>query len=69
LDQTTECTQNFACLSEDTIELCQVTKLVGKRLACVACQNGTTCAYRVPFGEVILCTCLVRGELSARYGI
>ena len=69
IEQTTECTQEFACLNDETIPLCEVTRLVGKRLACVACQEETSCAYRVATGAAPLCTCLVRGELFVRYGI
>jgi hypothetical protein len=68
LDKASSCPHNFACLSASTRKICRVVDSSGASV--FVKSDVQQCPYRLSFGvSHKLCTCPVRCELHARYGI
>ena len=69
LKQTTRCDKNFSCLSDGGEHLCKVMYFGSNKVCFVECSNGKSCAYIMPLGNSILCTCPTRKAILRQYGI
>jgi hypothetical protein len=66
-----DCPHDHACLSAETRSCCSVVDSVGNAVFVDIHRSGhESCPYRVSFGaKHRLCTCPLRNEIHARYGI
>lgn len=68
LDGAAACPHKYACLSAKTRHVCKVVDTT--RISVFVKSDGRPCPFRHSFGvSHKLCTCPVRYELYARYGI
>ena len=66
--ETTSCPHAFACLATGRCgdrEMCKVDHAYGEQVLRLASDVQLSCAYRVAFGYVQLCTCPIRDYLHA----
>ena len=68
LSQTTECTRDFACLT-DPGQLCRVENCVNNKVHFIQCRNDVKCNYQISFGYSFICSCPIRKEIYNRYGL
>jgi hypothetical protein len=65
---TTECTKEYACLSNENHELCPVIKNIEGKIHFIQCIVSRECNYKNSLGDSIYtCTCPVRKEIYNRY--
>jgi len=67
-EQTTRCSKDFSCLSDDTRNLCEIVHANGENVLFIN-QNPKSCSYKIPFGSSYICTCPTRYELYKKYGL
>jgi len=68
--QTTKCTKDFGCLSNEGHELCKVISSIASKVVLTDCADRLPCAYCIRFGtSLAVCTCPVRNELFNRFGM
>lgn len=69
LKEATRCENNFKCLKEDKSTLCKVESCFNNELHFIKCADTFFCNYKTPLGNLSICSCPVRRELSNKYGI
>ena len=68
--QTTKCSDNFACLNNDTWNTCSIEKdLQGAFLVIKTKKNKNTCPYCISYSDLFYCHCPSRREIYQRYKV
>ena len=67
IEATTRCRRGYDCIFNGNKPLCEVTQFLACQVYFVNCAPGSSCNYRVAFGEGFFCTCPVRQEIYNRY--
>jgi len=66
LNETTQCKDNYSCLTGGRVCLCEVTEYFTHRIMFVKPMNAG-CSYCMSFGYSHICNCPTRKEIYYRY--
>jgi hypothetical protein len=69
LKKTVGCKKEFACLSGDQKNLCEIEECLPDTIYFVKCLKDETCSYAIPYGPTYFCMCPVRREIYSRYRV
>ena len=69
LKKSTNCEEDFACLSHEIDGVCSVEGLRDDGMLVVKTPDNKECMYRMPLGDSSCCVCPMRGELHRQYGV
>lgn len=62
------CQNNHACLDMDGYKPCEVVDCINNQLLFVKCEDRH-CAYKLFYGDEVICQCPVRKELYQNYQV
>jgi hypothetical protein len=69
LKKTTDCTNNFSCLSGEKECLCEARGMAGYNSLFINPKSNRDCTYLNPFGSSFFCFCPTRNEIYRQYGV
>lgn len=69
IQKTTDCKNNFDCLTNYFHNFCKVESTIGGKVHFVKCLNGHNCDDKLCFAQEHTCTCPTRKEIFKKYGI
>ena len=70
LKQTTQCPNDFGCLSDEGFKICPAKRFEkASNVLYVLSENGNPCLYHFELSDTIVCGCPVRKDLHKLYGL
>ncbi len=63
------CGKQLVCLNGNKEELCRLKCDIKGEVLFIECREEAHCFYQITFGYGTICTCPVRREIFAKYGI
>lgn len=65
---TTKCEKDFACINNNSHELCPVDHFYNDKVLFIKCLSKGYCSYRTSFGYAsFICSCPMRKEIYKKY--
>ncbi|MBF0342641.1 MAG: hypothetical protein HQL06_00270 [Nitrospirae bacterium] len=69
VNEAADCKKDLRCLKNRGEGLCKVDTFLNNKILFVRCLNSSYCSFRLPFGDIFVCECLVRKEIYNLYKI